>query len=195
MDRLILLLTHAPDLPTASPILVSGRDICFWFSTICRGAWTTVSPFWRGFKTKLTDPLSRGKAVCTTDTIRRSWEVQIGKNSQNFSSEIQDPATPVKSLSWQFCRRLARRQQCGKMVINVSTGGGSQILKPLRHFLQFLKRCGIQPQLGEKTSFWIKLSLLPKKCAYTIFLLTCLHCLTGTRPHSLLGTWGENFEI
>ena len=143
----------------------------------------------------MTDPLSRGKAVCTTDTIRRSWEVQIGKNSQNFSSEIQDPATPVKSLSWQFCRRLARRQQCGKMVINVSTGGGSQILKPLRHFLQFLKRCGIQPQLGEKTSFWIKLSLLPQKM--------CLHYFSSHLPtlldrHSAtlsVGHLGENFEI
>ena len=37
---------------------------------------------------KIDGPLSRGKAVCTTDTIRRSWAVQIGEGAEDEAEKL-----------------------------------------------------------------------------------------------------------
>ena len=70
----------------------------------------------------MTAPLSRGKAVCTTDTIRRSWELQIGEEAekpQNCPFCLSNPCLELllsasytaSSYSELMVRREIRRRK------------------------------------------------------------------------------------
>ena len=81
-------------------------------TTICQGVWTTVSPFWRGFKTKLTalfhevrrsarPTQSVGHGRCRLGKERKTRQ----KNSQNcqFSIPLLE-ASPLNELQWAIKR-------------------------------------------------------------------------------------------